>query len=161
MDPLNETAYLPQLAPLLMWIKVIEVCASILLLLALVTMLATWVWQLSWRMRLSALVPLAAGTAAGIAAHALHSWYVYWTNSALFTPRTSPGHVTPQYIADVLRLLRPFEDQFTSDLHTATILGWGILVVTAILVALGLLGTWRLVAAGRHKPLPASWASEP
>src|SRR5215467_5051381 len=109
----------------------------------------------------SSLVPLAVGMAAGIAAHALHRRYVYWTTSALFTPRTSPGQVTPQYIADVLRLLRPVENQFTSDLHTATSVGWGILVVTAMLVGLGLRGIWRVVAAGRHKPLPASWASEP
>ena len=161
MDPLNETTYIPQLMPLLTWIKVIEVCAGILLVLALVTLLAPSVWQLSWRLRLSALAPLAVGIAAGITVHALHSMYVSWTNSVLFMPHTEGGHITPQVIAAFRRFFQPFEDHFTSDMHTATILGWVFVVVTAMLVALYLLGTWRLVATRRHKALQASLASEP
>jgi hypothetical protein len=161
MDPLNETPFSLQLAPLLMWIKVIEVCASMLLLLALVTLLATWVGRRSWRIRFLALLPLAAGIAAGIAAHALHSRYVYWTTSVPFGWLPSIPHPSPQSTAIINRWLRPFEEQFTSDMHTATLLGWGIVVVTAMLVALGLLGAWRLFTSERHQPLPTSSASEP
>jgi len=156
MDPLNETSYIPQLSSLLLWIKVIEVCTGALFALALLTLLAMSVRQLSWRVRLSALVPLAAGIAAGIVAHALHTTYVYWEN-VLSLPEPTPGHITVLLIKTHLVRYQHIQREVASATHTATILGWGVVVVvTGILLILGFLGAWRLVATGRHRQLPTS-----
>jgi uncharacterized membrane protein len=77
VDWLNETPGWSYLASLLMWIKVLEICTVVLLVLAVLTLLIGWVRHLSLWVRLSALLPLAASIGAAIAVHALHTSYVY------------------------------------------------------------------------------------
>jgi hypothetical protein len=161
MDPLNETTYVPPLAHLLLWVKVLEVCALILLILALVTLLVAWRWRLSQRERASALVPLAAGIGTSIAVYALHTTYAYWNLElfAIYNIWNCGGHgVCPGPPKVVLGGGIP--PQILSATQAAMVLGWSAIVVTSILLVLGLLGAWRLVATGGSRPQPMSWANE-
>jgi hypothetical protein len=155
MDPLNETTYVPLLVNLLFWIKVLEVCAIILVTLYLVTLVVAWKLQLSRRVRATALVPLAAGIGAGVAVYVLHTTYAYW-NAQLVTAYTVdpgvPGHGLPlgwtfRHVHVVIIGLGP---EIPNATHTAMVLGWAAIVVTGILLVLGLVGAWQLFAAGRH-----------
>jgi hypothetical protein len=72
MDWLTESPAYYALGPQLMGVKVLEICAGVLLLLALLTFIIGWAQHRSRRIWLLALVPLAVGIAAGITAHVLH-----------------------------------------------------------------------------------------
>lgn len=156
MDPLNEATYFPLLSPLLLWIKNIEVCSGILLILALLTLLMTWVRHVPWRLRLSALVPLAAGIAAGVVAHALHTTYAYWDT---LSPRPLPENA-PLVLSSTRVSFQHIQNGIASATQAATVLGWSSIVATGILLVLGLVSAWRLVATGRSRRLPPSVTSE-
>ena len=151
MYPLNETPVFTVLAPQLLSAKILEICAGVLLVLFLLAFTIGWVQHLSWHVRLYALVPLAAGMASAIAAHALHDTYVYWVYGLYAASGAGPA---PQAYYE--RLQR----DIASANQTATVLGWVFVIVTVILLALGLVGVWRLVVHGRRRNLPASLAVE-
>jgi hypothetical protein len=142
MDWLNEAPVWPIVAPLLLWIKILEICAVVLIALALLTLLVGWLRHLSWRIRLSALVPLAASVGAAIAAHAFHDTYVFWVNYLNFWYNHRAPYAIFSHASYVIG----------NTTHAATVLGWVALVVTGILLALGLVGIWRL----RGKAVPDS-----
>jgi hypothetical protein len=150
MDWFTEISIFPMLVPQLMSVKIVEICAVILLILAMLTLIVGWVRHLSPQVRVSALVPLAAGLAATIAAHALHDSYVYWVNF-LF-------NVSGE------RFPKAYQDQYLRDLatanHTAAVLGWVVVIVTGILLALSFLGMLRLLMPRRRKQLSVPLAIE-
>ena len=147
MDWLTETAVWPAEAPLLMWIKILAMCTVILSALALLTFVFGWVRHLSWWVRVSALVPLAAAVGAAIAGHALHDTYAYWASYLQF------GH-GPQvyYIHGVL-------ESDSAD-HIAAVLGWIGLIVTALWLVAVIVGFWRLMLSERRQR-PALLAYQP
>jgi len=143
MDWLTEApAYGTTLAPQLLGVKITEICAGALVVLMLLTYLVGWARHLSGRVRLLALVPLAAGITAGITAHALHDTYMNWVSllNRLFSPRSpqSPKVAEARFLHEIA----------TAN-HTATVLGWIGVTVTGILLLLSLMGLWRL----RRRPL--------
>jgi len=155
MDPLNETTYVPLLVNLLFWIKVLEVCALILITLCLVTLVVARKLQLPRRVHASALVPLIAGIGASIAVHVLHSTYVYW-NAQLVTAYTVdpgvPGHGFPPgwTFRQVHIGFTGLGPEIPNTTHAAMVLGWAAIVVAGILLALGLVGTRQVFAARHH-----------
>jgi hypothetical protein len=141
MDWLTETpAYGITLAPQLLGVKITEICAGALLLLTLLTSIVGWARHLSGRVRLLALVPLAAGIAAGITAHALHESYVFWVS-----------------LFDRLAPTAPRNPNFTNEIananQAATVLGWIFVIVTSVVVVLSLFYLWRPVVSGRPRKL--------
>ena len=80
MDGLTEVPTWTGVAPLLLWIKTLEILALVLLALALLTVMIGWMRHLYWWRHLSALVPLAASVGAASTVHALHDTYVFWSN---------------------------------------------------------------------------------
>ena len=80
--------------------------------------------HLSWRLRLTALLPLAAG----IAPHSLQYTYTYWVTFLCKLPRSFPP---------------AFQNYFLNGIananHTATVIGWTAIVVMGFLLALSLL----------------------
>jgi len=165
MDPLNEITNVPPLAHLLLWIKVLEVSASLLFILALVTLLVSWRWRLPRRGRAAALVPVAAGIATSIAVYALHTTYASW-NFELYVPYNTwscGGHGVCPKPTEVI-LVGGLPSQILGATQMAMVLGWGAIVVTGILlglVGLGLLSAWRLVATRESRPQLISGTSEP
>ena len=151
MDPLNETPVFTVLAPQLLSAKILEICVGVLLVLFLLAFIIGWVRHLSWYVRLYALVPLAAGMASAIAAHALHDTYVYWVYRLYAASGAGP---VPQVYYVKL------QHDLASANRAATVLGWAGVIVTLILLALGLVGLWRLVVPGRRRNLPTSLALE-
>jgi hypothetical protein len=150
MDPLNEASLYAILAPQLMSVKILQICAGILLILALLTLLIGWLCHLYWRVRLLALLPLAAGIAAEIVAHVLHDTYVYWVEFLNYwLPVSYP---------------KGFQDHFLREIanadQAATVLGWTGVIVTGVLLALGLVGMWRLVMSGRWRQRSSAIAIE-
>jgi hypothetical protein len=141
MDWLNETPDYSSLASLLLWIKVLEICAAVLLVLAGLTLLIGWVRHLSLWVRLSALLPLAASIGAAIAVHALHTSYVYWDNS--LTDLVTYARGAPLTFYRALYFIG-------TATHTAMVVGWISIIVTAVLLVLGLIGVWHL----RGKAVP-------
>ena len=152
MDWLNEAPDWPHLATLLMWIKVVEICAVVLLVLAVLTLLIGWVRHLSLWVRLSALLPLAASIGAALAVHALHTSYVYWDNSPTDLVMYARGAPLTFYRALYF---------IGTTTHTAMVLGWISIIVTEVLLVLGLVGVWRLrgkeVPDNRRPPLFGSF----
>lgn len=141
MDWLTETpAYGTTLAPQLLGVKIIEICAGALLLLTLLTVTIGWAQHLSGCMWLLALVPLAVDIAAGITAHALHDTYIYWVYYLEGLPPRFPGTVEG-YV----------EHAVTNANQTAMVLGWVFAVVTGVLFVLSLFDLWRLVVPGRPR----------
>jgi hypothetical protein len=151
MDPLSETSIFTSLAPQLLSAKILEICAGVLLVLFLLAFIFGWVRHLSWYVRLYALVPLTAGMASAIAAHALHDTYVYWVYGLYAASGAGPA---PQAYYE--RLQR----DIASANQAATVLGWSGIIVTVILLALGLVGLWRLVGPRRRRHLQASLVIE-
>ena len=138
MDGLNEIATSaagPVLMPLLMWIKILEVCAVALLAVALLMLVVGWIRHVSGWMRLSALVPLAIGIGVEITAYSLHTSYVYWTT---YIDAAWGAKAPPAFYSHVLY-------QAEQANHMGTVLGWVGVVVTGIVVAVCLVGLWRLV----------------
>ncbi len=130
MDWFTETPYWPPMAPLLLWIKVLEICALVLLALAMLTFLVGWLQHRSWRIGLWALLSLVASGGAAIAAHALHSTYAFWV--------TEFHHSVP------LSIYSYAQYAIGNATHTATLLGWACVLVTGLLLSLSLVGLWRL-----------------
>jgi hypothetical protein len=149
MDWFNETSFYPLLAPQLMWIKILELCAVILLATALLTLVVGWVRHLSWRVRLLALLPLAASIGAGSIAHHLHDTYIYWNAFLGHLPYSYPAG----YYNHIMQLIFEANNQ-------AELAGWFAICITGILLMLGLYGGWRAVASGGRGQLPASLALE-
>jgi hypothetical protein len=150
MDWFNETPVYGFLEPQLLGVKILEICAVVLLVLALLTLLVGWLRHLSWRVRLSALLPLAASVAAGIAAHALHDIYVSWVGFLNYwLPVSYP-------LGNQILITR----EITDANQTATVLGWVGIIVTGVLLALSLLGVWYLLVPGRRRHVSASVAIE-
>ncbi len=148
MDWLNEAPVWPIVAPLLMWIKILEICAAILLILTMLTLLVGWLRHLSWRI---ALLPLAASVEAAIAAHSFHDTYVFWVKYLNFWYNHRASSTVFTYSGYAIG----------NATHVATVLGWVAIVVTGILLALGLVGMWRLTVPGRRGRLPASLPRAP
>jgi hypothetical protein len=139
MDWLAETpAYGITLAPQLLGVKITEICASALLLLTLLTYLVGWARHLSGRAHLLVLVPLAAGIAAGITAHALHESYAFWVSLFNRAPPTAPPN--PNFINEIAKANQ-----------AATVLGWIFVSVTGVVVVLGLIRLWRLLVLTRPR----------
>lgn len=127
------------LAPQQTGIQVLEICAGVLLLLALLTLLVGWVRHLTWRVRLTALFPLAASIGAGIVAHALQETYRSWVNFLCALPRSFPPGVQTQFLQGIA----------TAN-HTAAVLGWvsaivtGLLLVVSVVSVVSGVGMWPL-----------------
>jgi hypothetical protein len=133
------------------WIRVIETCAGVLFILALLNLIVGWVWRLSWRLRLTALVPFAASIGAGIAALSLQDTYTYWVTFLCDLPRSYPPVFQIEFMHEI-----------ANANHTAAVLGWVAVIVMALLLALSLLGIWRLLVSRRVRQQPsASLAIEP
>jgi hypothetical protein len=145
MDWLTEAPGWSDLDSLLLWIKVLEICAVVLLVLAGLTLLIGWVRHLSLWVRLRALLPLAASIGAAIAVHALHTSYVYWDNTLTALVNHPRGAPLTYYRALYF---------IGTATHTAVVLGWIFLIVTGVLLVLGLVGVWRLTVYDRHGDLP-------
>ena len=141
MDWLTESPAYTGLGPQLMGVKVLEICAGVLLLLAILTFIIGWARHLSMRMWLLAFVPLAVGIATGIIAHALHDTYVYWVYYF--------GHITR--LAPVAG--ERIDKEFANANQTAVVLAWVFVFVTGVLLVLSLLSWWRLVVSRgqRHR----------
>lgn len=150
MDPLNETSLYSILAPQLLSVKILEICAAVLLILALLTLLVGWVRHLSWRVRLLALLPLAAGIAAEIVAYALQDTYAYWVGFLNYwLPVSYPKGVQDHFLSEI-----------ANANQAATVLGWTGVIVTVVLLALSLVGVWRLLVSGQWRPRSATVAIE-
>jgi hypothetical protein len=145
MDWLAETPTWSYLASLLLWIKVVEICAVVLLVLAGLTLLIGWGRHLSLWVRLSALLPLAASMGAAIAVHSLHTSYVYVDN--LITMLANSRAPLP-FQVHVFYLVN-------TDTHTAMVLGWIFLIVTGALLVLGIVGFWRLRPPRQRQQAPS------
>ena len=145
MDWLTETSAVPEIAPLLMWIKIVEMCTVVLFALALLTLMVGWMRHLSWGVRLTPLVPLAASMGTAIAVHALHDSYIFWVNySHTYIGAKSPSEDESYYFPGTANI----------D-HTAAVVGWVVLMVTALCLILCLVGVWRLVLPEqRQQPAP-------
>ena len=149
MDWLTETpAYGMTLAPQLLGVKILEICASALLLLTLLTFIVGWAWHLSRRVRVLALVPLAAGITAGITAHVLHDTYVSWVSFLEHLAPTYPPNLT-------------LNNEIASANQAATVLGWVFVIVTGILFVLGLFNVWRSAVSGQPRDLSVPLALTP
>jgi hypothetical protein len=145
MDWLTETpAYGTTLAPQLLGVKILEICACALLLLTLLTVMVGWVRHLSRHVRLLTLVPLAASIAAGITAHVFHDTYVYWVSLFDHLPPTAPPN--PNFINGI-----------ANANQAATVLGWIFVIVTGVLFVLGLFDLWHRVMPER----PGSLSTAP
>ena len=97
--------------------------------------------QLVWWLRLSALVPLAASVAVDVAAQHLYDTYASW---AAYLSWGLPGTRLPQQFVGIIVGL-------TSANHQATVLGWVGVLVTGILLAVTLVGWWRLDGRGTSR----------
>lgn len=115
------------------WIAVIEICAGVLLILALLNLLVGWLRHLSWRSRSTALVPFGAGIGAGIVAHSLQDIFLYWVNFLCNLPRSFP---------------QAFQNHFLQGIadasHSAAVFGWASVLVTGVLLVWSFVGMWRL-----------------
>jgi hypothetical protein len=127
-------------APQVMWADILVICAGILLALCLVTLAVSWERHLIWSIRLSALVPLAASVAADVAAQHLYDTYASW--AGFLSWGFMAAHTKP--------LLLEIIAEYTSANHQANMLGWVGVIVTGILLAVALVGWWRLVVQGRN-----------
>ena len=150
MDWLTETpAYGMTLAPQLLGVKILEICASALLLLTLLTFIVGWAWHLSRRVRVLALVPLAAGITAGSLSHVLHDTYVSWVSFLEHLAPTYPPNLT-------------LNNEIASANQAATVLGWVFVIVTGILFVLGLFNVWRSAVSGQGRGIfRCRWLSTP
>ncbi len=142
MDWLNETPTWWGVAPLLMWIKILEVLAVALLALALLTFVVGWVRHLPWWARLSAVVPLAASIGIASAIPGLHNTYVFWDTISNFCfghgcfPNSFPH---AEYVAGIAA-------------HMAAVLGWvGIIGAGLWLVLLASVARNGVLNLGRHQ----------
>jgi hypothetical protein len=149
VDWLNETPAYTFLAPQLMWIKILEVCAAVLLVTALLMLLTGWLRHCSLRVQLIALLPLAASVGVGIAVLVLHGAYVYWVDFVGNLPVSFPLAYQNWWLGQIAKAN-----------NTATVLGWVSVAVTGVVLVLSLVGFWRLVMLGRQNQLPASLAME-
>jgi hypothetical protein len=127
-------------APQVMWADLFVICAGILLALSLVTLAVGWERHLTWWVRLSALLPLAASGAAEGAAQHLYDTYASWAG---FLPWGLPGARFPSQVVFIIT-------ELASANHQATVLGWVGVIVTGILLAVTLVGWWRLFVQGRN-----------
>jgi hypothetical protein len=121
------------LAPQQTGIQVTEICAGVLLLLALLNLLVGWARHLSWGVRGITLLPLAASVAAGIGAHALQDTYLYWVNFLCYLGGSFPPGFQNHFLQGI-----------ADANHRAAVLGWVSAIVTGILLVLSGVGMWRL-----------------
>jgi hypothetical protein len=143
MDWLTETSAVPEVAPLLLWIKIVEMCAVVLFALALITLVIGRMRHLSQWVRLTALVPLAAAIGAAIVVHVLHDSYIFWVNySNAYIFGKSPPTVEFYY----------YPGTANTD-HTAAVVGWVVLIVTALCLIFCLVGAWRRVQPEQRRQL--------
>jgi len=137
--------------PHLLWADLLVICAGILLALSLVILAVSWDRHFSRKARLSALLPLAASVAAEIAAHHLYDTYAGWAG---FLAWRLGGSMTEAYLVQLIHELATANQE-------ASVLGWIGVIVTGILLAVVLLGWWRLVALGRaRRQVSVSFAAE-
>ena len=138
-------------APQLMWANILVISSGILLALSLSMLAVSWERHLSWWIRLSALPPLAASVAAEIAAQHLYDTYAGWAG---FLAWRLGGSMTEAYLVQLIHELATANQE-------ASVLGWIGVIVTGILLAVVLLGWWRLVAPGRaRRQVSVSFAAE-
>jgi hypothetical protein len=133
MDWLTEPPTYTYVGPQLTGVKILEICAGVLLLLTLLTFIIGWAWHFSGRVRLYVLVPLAAGITAGMTAHILHTTYVYWVFRVANLPPSFPREVGDNLMNGI-----------ANANQAATALGWVFVIVTGMVLALSLVGLWRL-----------------
>ena len=117
------------------WIKILYVCAGLLLVETLLILLLAWMRHLSWRVRLTALVPLAAGVGTVVAARFIDGMYF----GGWFVLRSPIPSAQAQIIAGL-----------ENSIHRASVLGWLGIGLTSILLVLGLIGARRLPARPRR-----------
>ena len=134
MDWLTEAPTWSGVAPLLMWIKILEVLAVVLLAVALLILVVGWVRHLPWWVRLSAVVPLATSIGVARAVPGLHATYAYWA----YVCNWCCGHGCVQSSATHAEV---FAD---AAAHMAAVLGWVGMVVAGLWLLFGLVGFWRL-----------------
>jgi hypothetical protein len=121
-------------APQLEWADFLVICAGLLLAAALFLLTVSWERHWVWWLRLSALVPLAASVAAEVAAQHLYDTYASW---AAYLSWGLPGVRLKQQFVDIV-------NEITRANNEATVLGWVGVIVTVILLAVTLVGWWRL-----------------
>ena len=139
------------LAPQQTWIRIIEICGGALLILALLHLIVGWVWHLSWRVRLLALVPLIAGIGAGVAAYTLQNTYMYWINFLCNLPMFFPQWFQAHY-----------QQEIADANHTAAVLGWVVVAVMGFMLVLSFWVVSRVVVSRRKGPQSSiSLAIEP
>ena len=141
MDWLNEAPTWWGVAPLLMWIKILEVLAVVLLALTLLTFVVGWVRHLPWWARLSAVVPLAASIGIASAIPGLHTTYVFWATICNFCC----GHgCTPESLRAGARFAG-------MAAHMAVVLGWvGIIGAGLWLILLAGVARYGVLHLGRE-----------
>jgi len=137
MPASNEPNFTFDPSPQLLWANCLAICASLLLALFLLTLAVGWARHFSPWLRLSALLSMLAGAAVTLAAHHLYDTYAFWWAllDQLFFHQHSPPEPT---------MLVYYHEQVSAN-QQAVVLGWGGSVVTGALLAVGLLGMWRLL----------------
>jgi hypothetical protein len=126
------------------WVHVVLASAGMLVALALLALVAGWVWRVPRQLRLASVVPAAASVFAGIVALHLHDTYLHVAqveavelqNFCCASPYLGPLPVPSQLLAEV---------------QTATLLGWLVVIVSVGLLAIGILGLW-LIPVQRRRP---------
>jgi hypothetical protein len=134
-----------------MWVNILSICAGILLVEALLILGVGWRWHLSWRVRYTAVISLAASAFAVLTAHHLYDTYASWR--AYLHVWLPESHV-PESTAQVV-------SKIASANREATALGWVGIIVTSILLVLGLVGGWHLVVPRQRRESLGSMAVEP
>jgi|SRR5215469_1206033 len=151
MDSLHGTSQNVTLDPQLMWANILVICASILLADLLLILAVGWKSHLSWRVRFTTVISLAASVFAVLTAHHLYDTYATW--QAFLDVWLPESHV-PESVAQVA-------SEIAYANHDATVLGWVGIIVTGILLVLSLVGVWRLVALRQRTGPVVSMAIEP
>lgn len=140
-----DTTFDEVLTSLDTWIHVVLASAGVLVALALLALVAGWVWHVPWRLRLASVIPVAASIFAGIVALHLHETYLHVAQvQAVEEQALSLGY--PPYGVTVL-----VPSQVLAEVQAATLLGWLVVSVTAGLLAIGILGLWRFPVRRRRQ----------
>jgi hypothetical protein len=124
------------------WIRILYLCAGLLLIETLLILILGWARRLSWRLRLGALAPLAVSVAAVVAARYIDGMYF-------------GGWVIQQ--SPIPSLQEQIIAGFNDSIRKASVLGWIGIGLTSILLVLGLVSAFRWPAGpGKFPVTPAA-----